>query len=74
MRPNPLRRLAGVADCPHTTVEFTGNVFNQRLVAIDLDVTEETIRKAELVCKQLHDHVIWLRLEQWINDFLTPLD
>ena len=38
-----LWRLACVANSPHTAIELTRDIFNQRLIAIDLDVTEQTV-------------------------------
>ena len=41
--PDPLWRLASVPNGPHTPVELTRDVFDQRLITVHLDVTEQTV-------------------------------
>ena len=70
----PLWALAGVADGPHTSVNFTQYVFDHRSIAIHRDVFHELIAKAELIGKQVHDFVVRLRFKQRLDDLVTPLN
>ena len=52
-RLQPLRRLAGVADRPHPFIELAGDVFDQRLGAVDLNVLAQLLFVAELAGEQI---------------------
>ena len=66
--------LAGVTDGPHTSVNFTQNIFDQRLVAVHFIVLDQLITEAQLAGKQVHDFMVGLGLEQRFDDLVTPLD
>ena len=69
-----LRRLAGIANGPHASVELAGNVFNQRFVVLDLDVLEHLVGKTQFFGQLVGDRVIGQRFKQQINHLFTPLD
>ena len=73
VRLEPLRALAGVAHAPHAAVVFAGDVFQQRLVVLYLDVLEQLVGKAELLAQQIHDLVVDLGFEQGLNHLVAPL-
>jgi hypothetical protein len=58
MHLQPFRTLPGIADGPHTLVEFEGDVLDERLVVVDLDVLAELLGEAEFLCKLVHNGVI----------------
>ena len=60
----PLRAVAGITDGPHATVELAGDVPDQGLLALDLDVFEQLIAEAELLGQLVHDGVVRQCLEQ----------
>ena len=68
-----LGRLTGVADGPHATVEFTGDVLDDRFIAFNGNIAEHAIGETELVRKQLHDFMIDLGVEQRLYYFFSPL-
>src|SRR3546814_6928337 len=72
VEPQALRRLAGVADRPAPVIEFAGDVLDERLGAIHLDVLEHLVGETELLGEEIHDLVVGLRLEERIEDLLTP--
>jgi hypothetical protein len=68
-----LRRLAGVADRPHATVELARDVFDKRLVAVDLDVFAEFLLEPELPGEEIENLLIRFQLKDRLDDLLTPL-
>src|SRR3546814_2594250 len=64
VEPQALRRLAGVADRPAPVIEFAGDVLDERLGAVHLDVLEHLVGETELLGEEIHDLVVGLRLEE----------
>ena len=73
VRLEPLRALAGVAHAPHAAVVFAGDVFQQWLVVLYLDVLEQLVGKAELLAQEIHDLVVDLGFEQGLDHLVAPL-
>ena len=69
----PFRTLAGVTDGPHAFIEFTGYVFDQRFLTVDLDIFEQLLIKPEFLRELVHDGVVGQGLEQRLDDLVTPL-
>ena len=57
------RTLAGIADGPHTLVEFAGDVLDIGLVILHRHVLAELLTKAELAGHLVHNGVVRQRLE-----------
>src|SRR3546814_1593265 len=53
VEPQALRRLAGVADRPGPAIELAGDVLDQRLGAVHLDVLEHLVGEAELLGEEI---------------------
>src|SRR3546814_4241678 len=68
VQPQPLGRLAGIADRPGTPVDLAGDVLDQRLGAVDLDLLEHLLLEAELLGQQIKDFMIRLRLEHRFDE------
>ncbi|EWH03777.1 hypothetical protein Q427_01370 [Halomonas sp. BC04] len=68
-----LRTLAGVTHGPHATVDFAKDIFDQRFLAVDLDMAGELVGEAELLGEQVHDLMVGTGFEQRLDDLVTPL-
>src|SRR6516225_9129761 len=69
----PLRRLTAVAGRPSAAIDFAQDVLGDGPVALDLDVLEHRLGKAEPLREQINSLVIVLRLEDRLDDLLAPL-
>ena len=74
VQPQPLRRLTAVPGRQRTAIEFAGYVFDDRLHALDFDVLEHLLGKAEFLGKAVHDFVVRFGLEDRLYDLLAPLN
>ena len=52
------RRLAGIADGPHTLVELTRDIFDQRLIVVDRNIAEHAVSKAQFLGELVDDRVV----------------
>src|SRR3546814_9571391 len=64
VEPQALRRLAGIADRPAPVIELAGDVLDQRLGSVHLDVLEHLVGETELLGQEVHDLVVGLRSEE----------
>ena len=71
---DPLRRLARVADGPHAAIDLACNVLDNGFVAIQGDVAEEAVGKAELLREHCHDGLIGQTIEGRLEHLVTPLN
>ena len=74
MQLEPLGRLAAVTGRPAAAIDLAQQILRRGHVVLDLDVLEHLVGEAQLLCEQVHDFVVVLRLEDRLHDLLTPLD
>src|SRR3546814_19544078 len=57
VEPQALRRLAGVADRPAPVIEFAGDVIDERIGAVTLDVLEHLVGETSLIGEKI-THIV----------------
>ena len=69
----PFRRLSAITGRPAAAIDLAQNILRRHLAALDLDVLEHPVGKAELAGEHVHRVVVVLGFEDRIHDFLAPL-